>query len=70
VEVDIVDEHGERDWARLLVRAAEGPEFPGWWRRYGAFVLTVAADAEMSQPVGYEEPPRLADATPAHSWLP
>jgi 4'-phosphopantetheinyl transferase len=70
VEVDVVDERGERDWARLVVRAAEGPAFPGWWRRYGAFVLTMAAEVETGPPIGYEEPPRLAAATPSHSWLP
>ena len=29
-------------WAALLVRTAEGAMFPGWWRRRGAFLLTVA----------------------------
>jgi 4'-phosphopantetheinyl transferase len=69
VEVDVLDEHGQRDWARLVVRAVEGPEFPGWWRRYGAFVLTTAAEVEIGPPEGYEEPPRLAGATPSHTWL-
>ena len=30
-------------WAPLSVRAVEGTVFPGWWQRFGAFVLTLAA---------------------------
>jgi 4'-phosphopantetheinyl transferase len=69
VEVDVVDAAGEERWARLVVRAEEGRGFPGWWRRYGDFVLTFAADAECEPPVTLENPPRLSGATPSHSWL-
>jgi 4'-phosphopantetheinyl transferase len=69
VEVDVVEDAGHERWARFAVRAEEGGAFPGWWRRYGAFVLTVAADADCDPPVPLEEPPRLAGATPSHSWL-
>jgi 4'-phosphopantetheinyl transferase len=70
VEVDVVEATGHERWARLVVRAEEGTAFPGWWRRYGDFVLTLAADADSGPPVPLEEPPRLAGATPSHSWLP
>jgi 4'-phosphopantetheinyl transferase len=70
VEVDLVDAPGRDRWARLVVRAEEGAAFPGWWRRYGDFVLTFAADRDSDPPVSLEEPPRLAGATPSHSWLP
>jgi 4'-phosphopantetheinyl transferase len=70
VEVDLVDAPGQDRWARLMVRAEEGAEFPGWWRRYGEFLLTVAADGNSDPPVSLEQPPRLAGATPSHSWLP
>jgi 4'-phosphopantetheinyl transferase len=70
VEVDVVDAAGHARWARLVVRSEEGVAFPGWWRRYGDFVLTFAADAERGAPISLEEPPRLAGATPSHSWLP
>jgi 4'-phosphopantetheinyl transferase len=70
VEVDLVDAPGRDRWARLVVRAEEGAAFPGWWRRYGDFVLTFAADRDSGPPVSLEEPPRLAGATPSHSWLP
>jgi 4'-phosphopantetheinyl transferase len=69
VEVDLVEDVGDQRWARLVVRAEEGGAFPGWWRRYGAFVLTFAADADCDPPVSIEEPPGLAGATPSHSWL-
>jgi 4'-phosphopantetheinyl transferase len=70
VEVDVVEVAGHARWARLVVRAEEGNAFPGWWRRYGDFVLTFAADADRGPPMPLEEPPRLAGATPSHSWLP
>jgi 4'-phosphopantetheinyl transferase len=70
VEVDVIDAAGHERWARLVVRAEEGTAFPGWWRRYGAFVLTFAAETDCGPPVALEEPPGLAGATPSHSWLP
>jgi 4'-phosphopantetheinyl transferase len=70
VEVNLVEPAGREEWARLVVRAEEGTAFPGWWRRYGDFLLTFAADADCDPPVSLEEPTRLADATPSHSWLP
>jgi 4'-phosphopantetheinyl transferase len=70
VEVDVVEGDGHERWARLVVRSEEGAAFPGWWRRYGAFVLTFAADADCEPPIPLERPPRLAGATPSHSWLP
>ncbi len=73
VEVDVVDPEGDRRWARLVVRTEEGAAFPAWWRRYGDFVLTFAADfaedLDRGPPRTLEEPPRLAGATPSHSWL-
>ena len=69
VEVDVVEDVGDERWAGLVVRAEGGAVFPGWWRRYGAFVLTFAAGAGCDPPVSLEEPPRLAGATPSHSWL-
>jgi 4'-phosphopantetheinyl transferase len=70
VEVDVLEGAGHERWARLVVRAEEGTAFPGWWRRYNDFVLTLAAGTDCGPPVAFEEPPRLARATPSHSWLP
>lgn len=67
--VEVHVETGGDGWQRLTVRSAEGGVFPGWWRRYRDFVLTVAADADLDPPADLETPPRLADATPSHRWL-
>jgi 4'-phosphopantetheinyl transferase len=55
-------------WTPLSVRAVEGTVFPGWWRRFGAFVLTVAATEPLAPPRPLVDAPGLATAVPAHSW--
>ncbi len=56
-------------WHPLEVVAAEGDRFPGWWIRFGEFVLTVAASVPTASPVSQVEPPPLAEAEPLHSWM-
>jgi 4'-phosphopantetheinyl transferase len=56
-------------WAPLHVRAVEGTAFPGWWQRFGAFVLTVAATEPFAPPRPLVDPPGLATAVPAHAWM-
>ena len=56
-------------WGELTVRAAEGAEFPGWWRREGRFLHTVAAQDASPPPVALGDPGALAAAEPRHSWL-
>jgi 4'-phosphopantetheinyl transferase len=56
-------------WASMTVSASEGLVFPGWWQRFGAFVLTVAATSPFAPPMPLVDPPGLATAVPAHSWL-
>jgi 4'-phosphopantetheinyl transferase len=56
-------------WAPLSVRSVEGVTFPGWWRRYGQFLFTVAATGPVPPPVALEDPRALAAAVPRHSWL-
>jgi 4'-phosphopantetheinyl transferase len=69
VEVEIEDAAGD-GWARFSV-AGDGiaTPFPGWWRRYGVFVVTIVADAPTGPPVALEPRPGLATAEPVHSWL-
>jgi 4'-phosphopantetheinyl transferase len=55
-------------WAPLSVRTTEGRVFPGWWRRDGRFVLTVAAETATPAPEPLEDPAILATAEPVHSW--
>jgi 4'-phosphopantetheinyl transferase len=69
VEVSLPGEPKARGWAPMSVRAVEGAVFPGWWQRFGAFVLTVAAAAPFAPPRPFVDPPGLATAVPAHSWL-
>ena len=69
VEVWFRDEPEVDGWAPLSVRAVEGPVFPGWWQRFGAFVLTVAATRPFTPPRPLVDPPGLATAVPGHSWL-
>jgi hypothetical protein len=42
--------------------------FPGWWRRYGSFLLTVAASEPTAPPVSIHSSPLLATAEPTDSW--
>jgi 4'-phosphopantetheinyl transferase len=55
-------------WSPMQVRAVEGTLFPGWWRRFGAFVLTMASTAPFEPPRSLVDPPGLAGAQPAESW--
>ena len=57
------------EWVPLTVTSEEGSTFHGWWRRYDAFILTVAAAEPLAPPVSLEGTPALATATPLHSWL-
>ncbi|MFG2006791.1 4'-phosphopantetheinyl transferase family protein [Spirillospora sp. NPDC048911] len=69
VEVTVDDPPSGGGWAPLTVRAVEGRVFPGWWIRFGDFLLTVAADQETPHPCSLDEPPALASAVPTHGWL-
>ncbi len=69
VEVSFPDAPTTDGWSPMAVRASEGADYPGWWRRYGAFVLTVAATAPFPPPRPLLDPPGLATASPSHGWL-
>lgn len=69
VAVAYEDEHTVGDWSPLEVRSVEGQMMPGWWIRYGEFVLTVVAAVATAAPESLERPPPLSSATPGHSWL-
>jgi 4'-phosphopantetheinyl transferase len=65
-----VDDQAEgTGWARLEVRTREGGVMPGWWRRDGVFLVTVAAQAPVSPPALLPGSSDLAAAQPVHSWL-
>ncbi len=69
VEVNIDPGPARDGWSALTIRSVDGAEFPGWWRRHGAFLLTVAFDSPCRPPESIEDPPALAAAIPTHSWL-
>jgi 4'-phosphopantetheinyl transferase len=72
VDVTVEEERRDDGWGPLVVSSIRGGRMPGWWRRDGLFVLTVAYAAGGAVP----EPPALlkggsdlADAKPVHSWM-
>ncbi len=69
VEVGFPAEPSVEGWQPLVVRTEEGRDLPGWWRRYGAFLLTVVTGRPQPPPRSLVEPPGLASARPSHSWL-
>jgi 4'-phosphopantetheinyl transferase len=68
VEVSFPDGWIVDGWAPMSLRAVEGVVFPGWWQRFGAFVLTLAATEPFAPPQPLVDPPGLASARPAESW--
>jgi 4'-phosphopantetheinyl transferase len=53
----------------LSVTGRDGSVFPGWWRRDGVFLLTVAGSEPAPPPVRLAGGGNLATAVPVHSWL-
>jgi 4'-phosphopantetheinyl transferase len=69
VEVEIDRQRRDDGWAALRVTARGGTAFPGWWRRDGVFLLTIAAVAALPPPSPLAGGADLAAAEPVHSWL-
>jgi 4'-phosphopantetheinyl transferase len=67
-ETDAGESDASDGWRPLEVRPVEGGVFPGWWRRTGAWLLSVAASGPTGPPVALEEPDGLTTATPTHRW--
>ncbi len=62
--------HGHTRWQPLRVRdVVDGVSFPGYWIRYGAFILTVATRHATDPPLSFERPAPLAAAEPTHAWM-
>ena len=66
VELLDVEQYG---WRQLAVVSEEGQRFPGWWIRFGSFLLTVASEVSTPPPVSLEIPEPLCTAEPGHSWM-
>ncbi len=69
VEVTVDDSARPDGWAALVVRSVRGEVFPGWWRRDGAFVLTIAFAEPHDPPDLLEGGADLGATVPTHSWL-
>ncbi|HEX9190297.1 MAG TPA: 4'-phosphopantetheinyl transferase superfamily protein [Vicinamibacteria bacterium] len=68
VEVSFPEGEAKDGWAPMVVRAVEGPVFPGWWQRFGAFVLSLAATSAFEAPRPLIDPPGLGTAVPGERW--
>jgi len=55
-------------WHPMTVLGPDGP-MPGWWRRDGVFLLTIAFDATAEPPKLMSTSSDLAAALPQHSWV-
>lgn len=69
VEVRVGQQRRSDGWAELAITARSGALFPGWWRRDGDFLLTVAGTSRAEPPALLHGSSDLATATPTHSWL-
>ncbi len=62
-------ERSEGIWNSLVVKDPTGRILPGWWARFGDFVLTCAGAGPMQPPQSLVDPSPLATAEPSHRWL-
>ncbi len=70
VEVALVDHEARGDgWAQLRVTWRGGRVIPGWWRREGDFLLTVAAEDDLDPPDVLPGASDLSRSRPVHSWV-
>lgn len=69
VDVRVEHDASEDGWAAMEVVAAEGTAYPGWWRRDGQFLLTIAYRQHRPPPTPLPGGSDLSHAVPTHSWL-
>jgi 4'-phosphopantetheinyl transferase len=69
VEIGVTDEQGRDGWARFSATWRDGRILPGWWRRDGVYLLTVATERRLDPPEALAGAADLAVATPVHSWV-
>jgi len=69
VSVEIGRQPDGNGWRALSVSGRDGSSFPGWWRRDGVFLLTIAGTQPGAPPARLDGGGDLATAVPVHSWL-
>jgi 4'-phosphopantetheinyl transferase len=69
VEVTIERTVRPDGWAAMVITAARGQRMPGWWRRDGVFLSTIAFAANHPPPGLIAGGADLACAVPLHSWV-
>ena len=69
VEVTLGDYVRPDGWSPLVVHAGPSERFPGWWRRDGVFLLTLASREVTDPPALLAGGDDLATGEPTHSWM-
>ncbi len=68
VEVHLTGRPREDGWAAMTV-VGRDRAMPGWWRRDGVFLLTIASDTHREPPMRLSTGSNLGEAEPRHSWI-
>lgn len=69
VEVTVGADARPDGWTALHVQSVTGEHFPGWWRRDGHFLLTLASTRVQEPPALLAGGDALAAGVPMHTWL-
>ena len=69
VEVTLRSDARGDGWARFTVVWRGDHVIRGWWRRDGAYVLTVAAAVDLDPPLVLPGAVEMSRAEPVHSWV-
>ena len=69
VEVTLRSDARDDGWARFTAVWHGGQVIPGWWRRDGAYLLTVADEVDLDPPRVLPGAVEMGLAKPVHSWV-
>ena len=69
VEVTLDRNAGPDGWSPMVVTASSGVRMPGWWRRDGVFLSTIAFADDHPPPQLLAGGADLTSAEPLHSWV-
>jgi 4'-phosphopantetheinyl transferase len=69
VEVTLRSDARDDGWAPFTAVWRGGRALPGWWRRDGAYLLTVAAEVDLDPPAVLPGAAEMSLAKPVHSWV-